>query len=84
VVIAVAERDFHGVGEDGEESEYVGEEEKEIHGEGCGLVVASKDCSCLSERPLLRKRQSPGCGGTSPFCLLWLVRCGHGRAWKSW
>ncbi len=60
MVIAVAERDFDGVGEEGEERECAGEEEREMHGTGCGLEIASKDCSCLSERPLLRKRAVAG------------------------
>ncbi len=60
MVIAVAERDFDSVGEEGEERECAGEEEREIHGTGCGLETASKDRNCLSETPLLKKRAVAG------------------------
>ncbi len=76
MVIAVAERDFDGVGEEGEERECAGEEEKEIHGEGCGLVVASKDCRCPSRRPLLEMRAVAGFSRglalfSAPVCASW-------------
>jgi len=44
VVVAIAERDFDGVGEEGKERECAREEEEEMHDAGGGLAIASKDC----------------------------------------
>lgn len=58
VVVAEAEGDFDGGGEEGEKRERVGKEEEEMHGAGCGLDIASRDCRYLGEGPLFKNKGS--------------------------